>query len=243
MSEEKKPKSSFAGYRPRRRVTMGTLFGVITIVLFLSYNAGFLSGKTAVPELQDATEEVKEYVEQLQKENQELKKKIVAVESNYQIQNEAQKNLSNHLKTLQIQNTELSRDMALYQTLAGNRAQSQGVEIKSFQIYTTEEANTYRYLLVLSKQSSPSKYVQGAVTMTIVGKIGQKTIQLPVKYVDSTREDGLGFKFRHLQELAGELSFPDEFVPEAVQFVVSPDNDFPQFQRHYTWLTDNPDIG
>ncbi len=242
-TEQKQSPSKFLPYRPRRRVTLGTLFGVITIVLVVSYNAGFLSGKTKVPELQDVSQEVKNYVVQLQKENNQLQKDLIAAKRNSQIQVEAQKTLGNHIKTLQQQNTELKRDMALYQTIAGNKAENQGLEIKSFQIYESEKPNTYRYLLILSKQAAPQKYVEGAVKMVILGRIGDKSIELPVKYVDPNRTDGLGFKFRHLQELAGELTFPDRFVPEGVQFQVTPDKEWPQLQRHFAWVTDNPDMG
>ncbi len=241
--QQNQTSSQFLRNRPRRRVTLGTLFGVITIVLFVSYNAGFMSGKTTAPELKDVSQEVKNYVVQLQKENNQLQKDLIFAKSNAQIHVEAQKTLGNHIKTLQQQNTDLKRDMALYQTIAGNKAENQGLEIKSFQIFESEKPNTYRYLLILSKQAAPQKYVEGAVKMVILGKIGDKPIELPVKYVDPTRTDGLGFKFRHLQELAGELSFPDQFVPEGVQFRVTPDKEWPQLQRHFAWVTDNPDMG
>lgn len=230
--------------RPKRRVTMGTLFGVMSLVLFVSYNAGFLTGKTAAPPaIKEASSEIKEAFDQLQNENSQLQKELISFKRNYEIQTQAQKSLKEHLTLLQQKNTELTRDMTLYQSLAKSPHSVQGVEIKSFQIFAGDEPNTYRYLIVLSKQTAPHKFVEGALRMVIQGKIGDKTIDLPVKYVDSTRADGLGFKFRHLQELAGELSFPDQFVPVGVQFSVIPDKDWPQFVRHFSWVTDNPDVG
>lgn len=234
------PKANrFARLRPRRNVSLGTLFGVMTIVLYFSYNAGFLSGKTKIPELRDVDPKVREFIEALQKEKEALQQKLIVAERSYQIQMEAQKTLGNHLKTLQQQNTELLRDMALYQTIAGTPATGQGLEIKAFHLYATEQANTFRYLLVLSKQAAAQKYVQGAVVMTILGHIGDRAIQLPVKYVDSTRDDGLAFKFRHLQELAGELSFPPQFVPEEVVFQVNPDKDWPALSQNFPWVLEN----
>lgn len=238
-NEGKAKDGRFSRLPSRHNVSLGTLFGVISIVLYFSYNAGFLSGKTKVPELQNVDPKVRDFVAELQKENTTLKQKIIIAERNYQIHVEAQKALGNHLKSLQQQNTELMRDMALYQTIAGTPATGQGLEIKAFHLYTTEEPNTFRYLLVLSKQAAAQKYVQGAVKMTIMGHIGQQAIQLPVKYVDSTREDGLAFKFRHLQELAGELSFPEQFMPEEVVFQVTPDKDWPTLSQNFPWSIEN----
>ncbi len=231
-------------HRPRRKVTLGSVFGIIAIVLFVSYNAGYLSGKTSQAEQPvPTTMPISDTMADLQKENNNLQKELLSAKQNFEIQAQAQKNLNNDLMALQQKNTELTRDMALYQSLAKSPTHTQGVEIKSFQIFQAEESNSYRYLIILSKQVAPQTFVQGALRMVIQGKIGDRTVELPVKYVDSTRADGLGFKFRHLQELAGELSFPEQFVPEGVQFSVVPDKDWPQFQRHFSWVTDNPDVG
>lgn len=238
--KQRKPKGTqFPRLHSRQNVSLGTLFGIISIVLYFSYNAGFLSGKTKIPELQDADPKVREFIDDLQKEKVALQQKLIIAERNYQIQVEAQKTLGNYLKSLQQQNTELMRDMTLYQTIAGTPATGQGLEIKAFHIYATLQPHTYRYLLVLSKQAAAQSYAQGAVKMTILGHVGDKPIQLPVKYVDSTREDGLAFKFRHLQELAGELSFPEQFVPEEVVFQVMPDKDWPSLSQNFTWSIEN----
>lgn len=171
-------------------------------------------------------------------ENNQLRQKLLVLERNYQIQQEAKKNLAHHLKVLQEQNTELTRDMALYQTIAGTSSVGQGLQIKAFQVFRMPEPNTFRYLLVLSKQAAPQKYAKGAVMMTILGMINDKPIHLPVKYVDSGRDDGLAFKFRHFQELTGELSFPEGFVPQGVLFQVNPDSEWPHLQQQFPWVTD-----
>ncbi len=229
-------------HRPKKRVTLGTLFGIISLVLFVSYNAGFFGAKLSQPQASTA-DNPPALIEALQQENTLLQKELIGTKRKYEIQTQAQKNLGEQLALLEQKNTELNRDMSLYQTLAKSHQGGKGIEIKSFQVFASDVPNAYRYLIVLSKESSPEKFAQGAVRMVILGRIGDREIQLPVKYVDSTRADGLGFKFRHLQELAGELSFPDQFEPHGVQFSVIPDKEWPQYQRHFNWATDNPDIG
>lgn len=228
--------------RPKRRVTLGTLFGVVTLVLLVSYNAGYLSAKATPSTKAQPLHIENDTLAKLHDENKQLQTELITVKRNYEIGIQSQKSLQNDLSLLQQKNTDLTRDMALYQSLA-KTSHVQGIEIKSFQIFEGDKPNSYRYLIVLSKQSSPQKFVEGALRMVIQGKIGDEAIDLPVKYVDSTRADGLGFKFRYLQELAGELSFPEQFVPQGVQFSVIPDKDWPQFMRHYSWVTDNPDVG
>jgi hypothetical protein len=215
------------------------LLAFTAIILFLCYKTGFFSGTSQGHQRESEVEKLKDVVNELKKENQQLQQKLIFLERDYQIQSETRKNLGNHLKLLHEQNAELTKDMALYQTIAGTSSVSQGLQIKAFQVFGTEQAQTFRYLLVLSKQSAPQKYAMGAVTMTILGRIGEKSIQLPVKYVDSQREDGLAFKFRHFQELTGELSFPEQFIPDAVFFQVNPDEEWPHFQQQFPWVSDN----
>jgi hypothetical protein len=227
-------------YRQPRRISLGTLLGCVMIAFFISYQLGKSNGEIASYNTYHTDTEPKQgnQDEALANVNFELRQQVVRLERDNQIQLEAKKNLANHLKALQEQNTELTRDMALYQTIAGTSSVGQGLQIKAFQVFRMEGENTFRYLLVLSKQAAPQKYAEGAVTMTIIGMVDQKPIHLPVKYVDSGRVDGLAFKFRHFQELTGELSFPQGFVPEGVLFQVTPDSEWPYFQQQFPWVTD-----
>lgn len=228
--------------RSHRRVSLGTLFGIITAVLYISYKAGYSSAMLAGRELVQESAQLKNTVSQLQSENATFREKLTVLEREFQIQIETKKHLGNHLKVLQDQNAEITRDLALYHSIAGTPAVGQGLQLKAFQVFTTDDPRTFRYLLILSKQAEPKKYAEGAVKMTILGRAGNKPIQLSVKYVDSSREDGLAFKFKHFQELTGELSFPTNFVPESVLFQVDPDKEWPHFQEQFPWNIDNAGI-
>jgi hypothetical protein len=110
------------------------------------------------------------------------------------------------------------------------------VEMKTFQVYPTPDPQTFRYSIVLSKTENAHAMVQGAVTMVIVGNIGEKVIFLPVKYENSGREDGLGFQFHHLQELSGELTLPPEFVAKEVLVKANFDQDLAAFEQAFPWV-------
>lgn len=233
---------SLLRYRPRKRITLETLFGALTIVAIISYKTGFYRGAGHSLNISHESSHLKNALSQMQKDKDDLRQKIMLLEHKDQIQLEAKKILGNHIKVLQEQNVELTSDMALYQTIAGAPLAS-GLQIKAFQIYNTTQVQTFRYLIVLSKQSAPQKYAKGAVMMTILGRIGDKAIQLPVKYVDLERDDGLAFNFRHFQELTGELTFPKNFIPDEVLLQVNPDSEWPPLAQQFPWTVESISVG
>lgn len=217
----------------KRRVSLGTLIGVVILVAFLSYKMG--TSQRAVLPSGDNLSSLKEQLTTLQTSNEELRKELIYAERNYHIQVEAKRNLGEHLKSLQQHNAELMQNMTLYQTVTGTQLTKQSVKIKAFQVHPAGAKNTFRYLVVLSKEMSGRELIQGGVAMTIVGKIGDQPILLPVKYVNSGRRDGLAFKFRHFQELSGELSFPEQFIPEEVLFKIRPDKGGAFLEQKLPW--------
>ncbi len=221
--------------KPKKRaqlpISFGTLIVLFVIGLYLSYNAGLSrSGKAPQDE---------KSIAQLKKHNNQLQQALVALERDYEIQTQAQKSLAHYLKMLQQHNSELTHDVALYQTMTGTAAASQKLHIMTFQVFSTDSTAKFRYLLVLGKQTSAQRYAQGTVMMTIVGKIGQNTVYLPVKYIDSAKNEGLAFKFRHFQELTGEITFPEGFVPESVLLQVEQHKYGSPFQKQFSWVVDN----
>jgi septal ring factor EnvC (AmiA/AmiB activator) len=123
---------------------------------FFSYKAGFSElsfNEETAPLEQDST--IEETIAHLQKENTQLKRKSLSMERHYHIQVESNKNLTLHIKKLQQNNAELSRDIALYQSLAGSLP-GKGIHINTFQIFATEDVQKFRYFFILAKNASQS---------------------------------------------------------------------------------------
>lgn len=197
-------------------------FGTCAVAMLLAGALGYKMGAETLsfPGLSQ-TKVVRQQLSQLQRK--------------YNIEVEAKKNLAEHLKSLQQQHAELANSMSLFQNITGMRFNQTAVKIKAFQVFPSANPNTYRYLVVLAKERSGDELSTGSVALTIQGKIGEQSILLPVKYVNSGKPNGLGFKFRHFQELNGELSFPDRFVPEEIHFKVMADNNMLPVEQTIPW--------
>ncbi|MGE3320344.1 MAG: DUF6776 family protein [Candidatus Berkiella sp.] len=219
----------------RNRLSIGTCLVMLIIVGFVTYRAG-LKAKKIQEQSVTTQSALLEQVKQLSDENARIQKELIIAKRNFEIESEAKKNLGGYLRTLQANNAELSQHMNLYQTVSGT-VPKQGVQIKNFQVFPNGQ-DSYRYLVVLSKQFASAEHIEGLVTMVIIGRVGDKTMLLPVKYVNSGSNDGLSFKFRYLQELSGELSLPPQFVAQSVLVTLKPERGWPTVQQQFPWSVD-----
>src|SRR5579872_841185 len=160
----------------KKRISVGSMVILVVAAGFISYKYGLKKSKQDVVILQ---EQIATHLAEKTKLQEELK----LTQQNYQIQLEAKKNLAAHIKSLQDHNSELAQNMNLYDAVTG-KSELPGVEMKTFQIYPTGDAQTYRYSIVLSKMDNAQSMIQGALSLVIVGNIGEKVIFLPVKYVN-----------------------------------------------------------
>lgn len=220
------------------RLSIVTCLVMLVIVGVVTYRAGLNTKKNHAKA--NATQlALQEKINVLTEENVRIQKELIIAKRNFEIESEAKKNLGSYLRTLQANNAELSHHMNLYQTVSGVMPIKQGVQIKNFQIFPNGQENSYRYLVVLSKQFASAEHIDGIVTMVIVGKVGDKTTLLPVKYVNSGSDDGLSFKFRYLQELSGELTLPAQFVAHGVLVTVKPSRGWVSVQQQFPWSVDS----
>lgn len=221
------------------RLSIGTCLVLVVIVGVITYRAGLQAKKPSANPVTTQSTGLQEQLKQLSEENLRLQKELIVAKRNFEIESEAKKNLGSYLRTLQANNAELSQHMNLYQSVSGVMPIKQGVQIKNFQVFPNGQDQSYRYLVVLSKQFASAETIEGLVTMVIVGKVGDKTTLLPVKYVNSGSDDGLSFKFRYLQELSGELSLPPQFVAHGVLVTLKPSRGWPSVQQQFPWSVEN----
>ncbi len=220
------------------RLSIVTCLVMLVIVGVVTYKIG-LRTKQSHAKTVATHSALQEQIAQLNEENTRIQKELIIAKRNFEIESEAKKNLGSYLRTLQANNAELAHNMNLYQTVSGVMSVKQGVQIKNFQIFPNGQEHNFRYLVVLSKQFASAEYIDGIVSMIIVGKVGDKTTLLPVKYVNSGSDDGLSFKFRYLQELSGELSLPPQFVAHGVLVTVKPARGWAPVEQQFPWSVDN----
>lgn len=188
-----------------------TILAVVTVAgYFLGHHRG-MSKLDLHQDYQNLSIEL----QQIKKERTLLQEKLNVSERKYRIQQEAQKALELHLKLLQSRNAELSHHMALYQTVTGTELIDNPIQVKAFNVVPLEKSNAYRYAIMLTNVSGKDP-LSGVVTIDIHGLVNEQPRVLKVKYVNAETDSGLAFHFQYFQELTGEVTLPESFVPESV---------------------------
>jgi len=211
----------------QKQGSLGSILVLAVIACVVCYKTGFNKGEAGLKSAQ-------EQLSQLGTEKIHLQQQLKMTQQNYHIQVEAKKNLTNHLRSLQETNSELTENIDLYQTVSG-KSDLVAVQMKAFQIYPTNTPQTFRYSIVLSNLDPARTSIHGAVSLVIVGNVGEKILFLPVKYVNSGSKEGLPFQFQHLQELSGELTLPPTFVAKEVLVKAQFENGIEQLERSFPW--------
>lgn len=226
----------------RGQLSWGTVIGVLLLGLYLSYQYGYSQGQSAENHPAPLPAKEAELVARLKTENTEFKQRWLATEQQYQTTLEAKIQLENYLKTMEKNNARMTRDMALNpMPLPASTPPSTAPTTKAtfnvthFQIFPTYEANSFRYMLLLTRKTQSSDFVTGVVSMTIQGRMGNKLIFIPVKYGEHNEIDGLAFHCQEFQELSGELTLPEGFEPMEVILKVQIPGGIAHKQQIFPW--------
>lgn len=204
----------------------------------ISYKIGFHKGIEEWEKLRSNLFSLKQAVGQYKEENQQLRLSLTALSQQQTIKSIEYDKLSNQLKALSLENADLKEDKTLYQSVLGKANTNQILAFKKFHLYPKESPNHYRYQLIISSLKQQRKWIQGEVLMAISGKLDDKAITIPVRYLPQPiSPQNMRIKFKQFQELSGELLLPPSFTPKMVTFIVNisgqPET---SIQQNYPWF-------
>jgi len=167
-------------------------------------------------------------------ENQELKEKLLVLTSKHVELREMaavdrhgsvlEKKATEHVRQdnvlLQNKVAELQEAVSFYKGIMAPLRNDKGLRIEKLSVQRTADSARYRYKVVLTQVANNSSYVSGSLYIRVLGtsKGKQKTLSLEM-LSESANKDGAKFKFRYFQDLSGELTLPDGFLPDQVEVV------------------------
>lgn len=216
-------------------LSWGTIAGGMLLMLYISYHFGFSRGHTHGSEQPVEIAVEPQELQRLKAENAQLKQHVMAIEQQFEIVEAAKKNLEQYLQIVEKNNTEMTQDLAIVHSVKKTQPAKAALKIAHFQLFPTEHPQTFRYMLLLSREALGAYASRGTVSMTIQGRVGAKLIFLPVKYEDAVQVNGLAFQCQDFQELSGELSLPAQFEPMEVLFKLRTDQGEELPQQVFPW--------
>jgi hypothetical protein len=213
--------SHFSKYaRSQLVVLCVAVLGVLLLTFWVGKKYG---SNVSYKEADKVFAQMKFNLAQKQAENNSLAQQLAMNTQQVLLQEETLLNLRAYVEGLQSEHASMIQDANIYQSIMQDKSKTSNLTIRKFKLYATPNNKTVRYSLILSKIGVSDDIANGNVDLAVHGKLGDKLLSLPVKHFNLPEENSLNYNFKQFQELSGELSIPDNFIPTHVSVRVHPE--------------------
>ncbi len=178
-----------------------------------------------------------ERIAKLDADNAQLRGDIALKEQSRQVEKQAYEEVDVTLKTLQQEILELKEQVEFYRGIVSPTESENGVNIQSFKVNKTEEANVYNFKLVLTQVIKSGTMVKGRAEVVVEGVQDGKARQIPLEDLSGGAKNSLEVKFMYFQTFKGNIILPEGFLPSRIQVAVNPTSrGASQVKKTFDWV-------
>ena len=202
-----------------RRAVYLLLF--IIVVGVGGYYAGQFGSLERIQTLASQRTHLQQVVEESERTIMNLTQRLGVLEKGGEVDRKATEGIRQTVKELKSQIATLEEEVSFYKGIMAPSGSDKGLRISKFEITPLDTSGRFRYSIMMTQVADNSSYIAGLAAVNFVGMRNGERVILPLRDIDSSVTDlGVKFRFRYFQEVAGEISVPDNFVPEQVQVVL-----------------------
>jgi hypothetical protein len=183
------------------------LVGLIGGMWWWGFDFGRFLGGFNRSEVAETRAKLEAEVDQLRKDNAQLRARSSELESDLGMARGAQATLSRQTLDLQNENTQIKEELAFLQQLFSDSGKDGAISIQRLSAERASD-DAYHYSLLIVRGGKPTDEFSGRLTMqaNLVDKNGPVTIDLPEAQPD--RASALQLKFKYYQRVEGTISVP-----------------------------------
>jgi|AZIK01.1.fsa_nt_gi outer membrane murein-binding lipoprotein Lpp len=205
------------------------LIMIIAIVSVGGYLGGYYDSRSQLQQLSVQKQFLEHNLSQAEETIQNLSQRVSVLEKGGEVDRKAAESFRQTVRELNAEVARLEQEVGFYKGIMAPGSADRGLRISKIDIQAAESPQNFRYTIMLTQVVDNSAHIEGQAAINIVGQIDGKTSVLPLRDIDSSIDDlGIKFRFRYFQEIKGELTLPDGFVPEQMQVVLQSSGNQPQ---------------
>lgn len=194
---------------------------LVTLVGAGGYFAGLYDSMNRIRDLATERDLLQNNLDDADQTISNLTQRLGVLEKGGEVDRKATEGIRQTVKELKAQIATLEEEVSFYKGIMAPSGNDRGLRVSKIDIVPLENANRYRYAIMLTQVADNSSYISGLAAINFVGLSNGERVILPVRDLDpAVTELGVKFRFRYFQELAGELTLPAQFVPEQVHVVL-----------------------
>ena len=227
-------------YRPGQR-----LFWLIGSILLISLGTlcGFGFGYYQIHRIEESFKngflEQTILLDELSAENSELKRQVAMLERSGLLDQRVNETDQKTLSSLRDQLATLEQDLSFYKNVITKQTDDTGLTVSEWSLKRISNSNRYRYKLALRQQDADGDtYLNGHVNVNLVGTQSGKNAVYSLSEVSKEQgQTDIKLRFKFFQNIEGELTLPDNFLPEYIKIVGVEINPVRKtIDRDYPWI-------
>jgi len=160
--------------------------------------------------------EVKEQLDKITVERDQLSTTSNAAESQLNIERSAQKQLAAQVKALEAENTRLKEDLAFFESLLPNATGPAGVSIRRLKI-DQPAPNQLRYRLLIMQGGKGDRRFVGGLQLMVTTLQDGKSAMMTFPAAVPAEQEKFKLSFMHYQRVEGVLTLPEGAAIKLVQ--------------------------
>ena len=223
--------------RPLRRFLVSLLIAVAAGAAGAAYfGVGQFELEAENRGLREQVQKLTEREREGQARIEELERAVASHARARQVEEAAYSRVESSLASLQTEKLTLEEEVAFYRGIVASR-ENQSVRVRRLFLFPGTTDGKYRFQVVLTRNMKDDKVLDGALTLSVDGEQGGKTLSIPASALLERSDGQLPFRFRFFHRLEGEFDLPPEFVPHRVHVRVDAPGEVPaSTERAFDWL-------
>lgn len=228
-------------YHPWRR----TMTSLVVLLLIAASGAGFYfygygQGVLVNGDARDQRDQLMLRVDDMDGQLNVLQQELINSEQASTVDRQALDEVQVTIMNLREIIAQLEEDVLYYKQIMSPENDETGLMIGQLDLLSTEEENRIRYRLELRQVGNNDNLVSGYANVNILGTLDRQEISRPLRSL-AADEDQLDIKlqFRYFQNIQGELTLPEGFIPVGVQILAVDEGDNEKtIQKSFAWLVE-----
>jgi hypothetical protein len=235
----KQEKMVVVPYRPRQRL----FFAVALLGVSAAALGGFAYGyyqTMLVQQIEQADwQELVSELDGLKVENSELHRQVAIFDRSRVMDQRANEEVLSTISGLRDRVAQLEQDIVYYRQAVSEEVEDTGLIISQLDIDATTRPEIYRYKLVVRQQDADGDtYLIGHVNVNLVGRQDEALVIVPLRDISEEQDQlDIRLRFKYFQNIEGELTLPEGFIPERVQIAAVETAPMEKnFDQDFSWV-------
>lgn len=208
---------------------------IVSILLFCGYRLGnFYHGYQTQTLAQQQTRLDFVY-QQLVEKTQRINTLEVELEVERMANNRSQQTL----KSIEQAHYQVKKELAFYEKVMAPEKQANGLVIDDVSLTKSESPGHYRFQVVLVQQLLRKRFAKGYIELSVTGSLENKPSSIALSQLSTLEKKDLSFSFQYFQIISGELTLPENFIPETIHVAaILPTSQWQKYSRvdqSYPW--------